>query len=358
MMNMTRHHDELLPHWKELAKALEQYQYYLKCSVDCGNVSTFQLSYLELPDEVINILSNALKSTYFNELILQSNRLGQGGIDFVLDYLESNENMTKLGLAETVLHIENMKRLCKRVKNHPSIERVELLHCTNEEVDEACEVSGYDMLQMLMTAGKDNLESINLSGNRINTGGGTFISDFLAKNSVLEELNLCENHLDDNDARDITDSLKHNTTLRFLSLRRNRISEDGWAALSRAVFDDTSLNSAADSNHCCYICKGAEGFDSLAINSVNTDPKYVRQKKIYSILSSRNRDCSNVDHFDEEMAVELMPDMLTSIQRYCKYHEAEDGPPKSQDDVIPLSIMFEVLQKWDSSLAVFESLSS
>jgi len=251
-----------------------------------------------------------------------------------------------------------MKRLCNRVKNHPSIENVELLHCTNEEVDEAYEVSGYKMLQMLMTAGKDNLESINLSGNRINTGGGTFISDFLAKNSVLGELNLSENHLDDNDARAIADALKHNTTLRVLYLRRNRISAVGWRALSRAVFDDTSLNSAADSNHCCYICKGAEGFDSLVINSVNTDPKYVRQKKIYSILSSRNIDCSNVDYFDEEMAVELLPGMLTSIQRYSKYHEAEDGPPKSQDDVIPLSIMYEVLQRWDKSLAVFESLSS
>ena len=58
------------------------------------------------------------------------------------------------------------------------------------------------------------------------------------------------------------------------------------------------------------------------------------------------------------MPIELLPDMLTSIQKYSKYHEAEDGPPKSQDDVIPLSIMYEVLQKWDSSLAVFESLSS
>ena len=101
--------------------------------------------------------------------------------------------------------------------------------------------------------------------------------------------------------------MKHNTTLRFLNLRRNRISEDGWKALSQAVFDKTSLNSAADSNHCCYICKGTEGIDSLVINSVNTDPKYVRQKKIYSILSSRNSDCSNVDHFDEDMPIELLP---------------------------------------------------
>ena len=46
--------------------------------------------------------------------------------------------------------------------------------------------------------------------------------------------------------------------------------------------------------------------------------RYVRQKKIYSVLSSRNRDCSNVEHF-EDVPVELLPDMLQSIQRYSHY---------------------------------------
>jgi len=265
--------------------------------------------------------------------------------------------------------MENVRRLCKIIKLHPSIESLELLMCVNEEIN------GYEILQLIMTAGKDNFKSINLSGNRITTAGGSYISDFLLNNSILKHLSLSENGLDDNDAKAFAAALKHNTTLRTLDLshsritgaplnRFNRISEEGWAALGKAIFDDTSLNSAADSNHSCCIYQERDGLDRFEINGKPygenplPNPVYVRQKKIYSILSSRNRDCSNVDHFDEDMSVELLPDMLTSIQRCSNYHEAEDGPPKSQDDVIPLSIMYEVLQKWDSSLAVFESLSS
>ena len=92
---------------------------------------------------------------------------------------------------------------------------------------------------------------------------------------------------------------------------------------------------------------------------LDVDPLERQLRKILSAAKKKGLGIEEAfDHFDEDMPVELLPDMLTSIQRYSKYHEAEDGPPKSQNDVIPLSIMYEVLQKWDSSLAVFESLSS
>ena len=89
----------------------------------------------------------------------------------------------------------------------------------------------------------------------------------------------------------------------------------------------------------------------------NLDPTYVRRKKIYSILSSRNRKYSNVEHF-EDVPVELLPDMLVSIQKYANYHVPDRAPGRSEHDVIPLSIVYEILQRWDKSLAAFESLSS
>ena len=38
--------------------------------------------------------------------------------------------------------------------------------------------------------------------------------------------------------------------------------------------------------------------------------------------------------------------------------DKEATPPQDIRDVKPVSIMFEILQRWDKSLAVFESLSS
>ena len=67
---------------------------------------------------------------------------------------------------------------------------------------------------------------------------------------------------------------------------------------------------------------------------------------------------SNVDHFDEDMPVELLPHMLHSINDYSDYYFVDNAPPEDTQDVRPLSIMFEILQRWDKSLAVFEALSS
>ena len=42
------------------------------------------------------------------------------------------------------------------------------------------------------------------------------------------------------------------------------------------------------------------------------------------------------------------------IQQYSNYHF---GVEVDDDDVEPLSNMYDILQRWDKSLAVFEALS-
>ena len=165
-------------------------------------------------------------------------------------------------------------------------------------------------------------------------------------------------------------NLKHNTELRSLKIRNNYLTNIGWEALSKTVFDKISLNSAADSNHTCHIdFPSNHKYDHVReINSEESSehylrPKYVRQKKIYLILSQRNKNSSNVDHFDDDMPVELLPGVLLTIQKFANYHDETDEekeikPSQDNSDVKPLSIMFEILQRWDNSLAVFEALSS
>ena len=264
--------------------------------------------------------------------------------------------------------IDDINKLCKIVKEHPSIESVGLNGCKGDNID------GYEMLQKIMNAGKNKLETITLSNNHIRTEGGTFISDFLAKNPILESLYLDENKLNDQDALVIAKALKQNTNLRFLRLTGNNFTKTGWVALRKAEFDDSSLNAASDSNHTCSIIYPPDGSDSiegLDISKMNGERNgaaafnqtWMRSKKIYSILSSRNRDNSNVKHFDD-VPVEILPDMLDSIQEYSKYHipeteeDKEFTPPQNGNHVNPLSLVYEVCRNWDESLAVFEALSS
>ena len=220
--------------------------------------------------------------------------------------------------------MNDIKQLCQVVKEHTSIEKLALVGCRGEGVN------GYEMLQMIISAGKYKLKLVDLCENGISTGGDTFISDFLASNSVLIALELSGNELDDNDARSIAGALKHNTNLRFLDVRNNsKITKAGWAALRKVEFDDTSLNSVADSNHTCYITYPSgddeiQGLDTSEMNGTGLgsawfDAKNVRRKKVYSLLSSRNRECSNVGYFDD-IPVEFSPDMLSTIQQYSEYH--------------------------------------
>ena len=128
------------------------------------------------------------------------------------------------------------------------------------------------------------------------------------------------------------------------------------------------MNSAADSNHTCAIWYPPEDeeiqwLDTSEMNgdpdpSVAFEPMNVRQKKIYSVLSSRNRECSNVGHFDD-VPVEFLPDILKCLQQYSNYHTEEDAPPQDiMNDVDPLSLVYEICRYWDKSLAVYELLSS
>jgi len=349
----VQYNEELLPHWKEFAAALKQYKYDLKFSPK-DNKSKLQLNGMELADEVVELLSKALKSTHFHKFELGSNNMGQKGIDFALDYLRGNDKCEQFALDDNVMGKKDIQRLCEILNDHPSLNYLSLIECKGGDID------GHEMLQMIKTSGSKRLKNVLLDRNSIT--GGDVVSGFLENNDVLEYLSLTHNELDDNNAMMIANVLKHNTTLRLLEIGDNRITDVGWVALGKAVFNNVSLNSAAGSNHTCLIDFPSNGLEIVREMNGRTNcprfliPRYVRQKKIYTVLSSRNRSLSNVDHFSDDMPVELLPDMLSTIQVYSDYHIKIYTPHQDTLDVKPLSIMFEILQRWDKSLAVFESL--
>jgi len=307
--------------------------------------------------EVIDLLSEALETTYFNSLSLAWNNFGWKGIEFALNYLRRNSKCKHLCLNGNDMSTLDIDLLSTIVETHPFIEKLELSGCKGDRVD------GYDMLQKIMRAGKSKLKLLDMSNNDISTGGDTFISEFLADNPILESLHLRGNQLDDNDAIMIASALKHNTNLKMITLKFNfnqKITSAGWDALGKAVFDERSLNSANDSNHSCRISFPSD--EGIGVQNINGDPNStdwihplnVRQKKIYLVLSSRNRTMSNVENFDEDLSSELLPDMLSSIQTYSDYYFA-DNPRRDVHN--PLSITYEILKHWDKALAVFEALS-
>jgi len=119
-INEVEYNEELLPHWKEFANALEQYKYDLKFSPK-DNKSILQLVGMELSDEVVDLLSEALKSTHFRHVLLQDNNFGEKGAGFALDYLKGNDKCEEFAFRDNVMGTQNVEELCRIIPlQHPS----------------------------------------------------------------------------------------------------------------------------------------------------------------------------------------------------------------------------------------------
>ena len=173
--------------------------------------------------------------------------------------------------------------------------------------------------------------------------GQTHLPDFLATNPPLKTLRLGNNKLNDIDAVLIASALKRNTNLISLYLIRNVITDVGRKSLCNAIFDSSSLNAAADSNHTCCI----RGIDAKIVdtNSYNGNIRANRARKIYIILSARNQDESNVQHLDLEFgddSVKFAPKVLECVYRYSTGLTPLFGVKYA----LPLSITYEILRSW------------
>jgi hypothetical protein len=200
-------------------------------------------------------------------------------------------------------------------------------------------VNAYSLLRSLFNK---RILRLDLESNNIRTGGGTDIPDFLAGNPPLTHLHLAKNHLDDSDAILIARALKRNTNLEQLVLAQNDITDTGRDALRKVIFDSTSLNALAASNHSCQIW----GIDLDDVSNNRRDHTSVvnRGRKIYSLLSSRHWEGTNVHHLDAEFeddSLKLVSNILECVHIY-----AEDASPDFTDAVCPLSIMYEILRSW------------
>jgi len=199
-------------------------------------------------------------------------------------------------------------------------------------------VNGYNLLRSLLSRNA-TLVRIDLDSNNIRTMGGTHLSDFLATNPPLQSLYLENNYLNDSDAVFIANSLKRNTNLANLFLGRNEITCIEGNALSNAIFDSGSLNSAADSNHICTIHD--IGLDRNT-NNISGSARRNRVKKIFSILSSRNTQGANVYHLNLELgdaSLKIAPLVLDCLARSAASGGSSYRP-------VTLSILYEVLRSW------------
>eukprot|EP00984_Skeletonema_dohrnii_P007208 scaffold2601_cov127-Skeletonema_dohrnii-CCMP3373.AAC.7 len=327
----------MFPHWKEFAAALKQFTPAINSLPDDCE-SFFTLRNVQLNRDAMLLVKEALIGKPFQRLAFMSigNENGAGiSIDAILDIVQSNKLLRKLEIGRNLIGSDHIDRLCSAVHTHGLVE-LDLFLSLAPGI-------GDRMLDSLLRIDDLKLENLYMSVNNITSAVSTLLADFLATNPRLKELNLDGNYFDDSDAALIANALRSNTTLRQLRLDANEISEAGEESLRLAMYDESSLNAAADSNHICAVETdfiGIDDYNSHEQGQIN------RGWKIYSVLSTRNETMSNVQHFDD-IDVKIMPNILEAVQTYAT--NVDDSKVK------PLSIVYEIMRKWDKVFSLYKT---
>jgi len=300
----VQHDDILLPHWKELANAIQ-----LSPS-NAFESKRFILQNVQLTSSEMDLLRPALKGKLFNTLYLENNNFVSTfeGVTFAVEVVKSTSQLKKFCLVNNQLEtMDNVSLVLDSITSHPSIDTVRLENCFGGEG-----INSYDVLCSLLATNKP-YASIDLDNNNLQTGGDNSIPNYITNNPPLKSLFLSHNKLNDNDAILIARALKQNTNLERIHLNNNSFTSIGKEALSKAVYDPTSLNSVFECNHICQIDLDGIFWD-LPLACKNTDPKNSKTKrsmKMHYTLSERNKEGSNVNHYHMTL--------ITILFNYCRF---------------------------------------
>ena len=342
--------NELLPHWKEFAAALKQFTPAINLlPVNC--LSCFTLDSVPLNHDAMLLIKEALIGMPFQCLAFTNNNNGDGifgalggmSVDAILDVVESNTHLQKLEIFGNQIGSHHIERLCSAVSNR---------HLVKLDLSESFEPGiGDEMLASLLAMNDLKLENLVMSENNITSAVSTVLADFLATNSTLETLDLYGNNLNDSDAELIANAIRSNSALKRLYIGNNTFTIAGEEAFRSVLFDESSLNAASDSNHCCEVYAGSR-LDLASYNSPSgMNMQRNRARKIYALLSSRNKTMSNVQHFSD-IDLKLLPNILQAVQKYSKDMRCDPN----MDEVHLLSIVYEVMRRWDKVTPLYKTL--
>ena len=338
------HDDALLPHWSELAAAIENFD---------GDDLEFDIGGVDLRQSVVSLLAPTLASRCKSVSLRNTSAREIGtALNFAIEILRSNQHLDDFCYENVLENQRASELLCKCIMAHPELSSVKVNRCYNSNIHGENATFGYGMLRNLLGM---NLRHLELEKNNINTDGCTFLSDYIASNTSLEYLGLEGNHLNDDDLRRIGVALMSNNRLRSLELKWNKYTTTGIGWLELAVLGrrrsqsiaDTTLNSSVDCNHTCRIPYIDYELDTL---NDNQSPLKNKLLKLYYTLEQMTLEGVLVKKLStiacENLAL-LMPHILGRVET-VHLELPRDGRPLSDDYAPmyrPLTIRFDLLRR-------------
>ena len=303
----------LLPHWTSFVDAI---------SSSNPDNQFWKLNQVTLPDEMIKVLQTLLVSRNIHRLEIVRGNSGSTAnqmsiFNLLCNIMEKNSTVRCLVINGTS---KFGPALYKAIRTHIALEELHL---------HGLKLSESESIFRSMINASVNMKYISLRHSTIGQKGAEILSEFLKSNQDLEYLFLGNTHMTDGDATLIAEGLKYNTTLRVLNLggtkingskNRNIVTSAGLQALSKVLFNTSSLYWVANSNHTCRVetasslpepCR-----DEALLNVVNRKGtiKDNRRWKLLSVLYATNgRRISEDNEFNSYRNLKVIPEVLAFI---------------------------------------------
>ena len=383
---LIRYDVALLPHWVEFCSSMKSWLSSVNGTIEETFPFRVYLCNIEMPSNVLKLLRECLEQMglgHVEDLQLWRNDFqGSNGIDFAIEVMQSQKKMRYFSYQRNpVDNGQDCQRLVDAIVSHPSL--------SNCYFDGLCEGerNGHDYLVCLLS--KEVLKEVSFENCGVDTGGQSALFDIVKLHPKLDCLRLDNNKLNDKDAVHLADALRHNRILKGLWLNGNQFTKSGEEILKKVIYDDSSLNALADSNHVCTIeglnFTSDEGYsvDDQGWNKYNVyrnmdivregddGSKRSRAHKIFHFLGRRSKG-SRSSLLEIEMGedmLKVLPLALATVQR-CgeEWSQKVDLDEDSNDIVIvkdkggnksaELSVTYELLLSWHVTVLCQSRLNS
>ncbi len=278
LLSQTAHQEHLVPkhstHQKRVVVDLCG-----RLRADDSTLVRICLNSCGLDDDMCWQINNALvNNTYAEILMLESNAIGNLGIQHICSGLRGHPKVHTILLGANHITDDGVANICKLLeKNH----RIKHLNLSNKQPSEVW-ASEYEVLlhPIITSKGAEyfatsfsigmGLAVLSLSDQRIGDAGAIRLFDSLHKSSIvslnisgnlltcectpslqaclvsrpqLEKLALSRNSIADQGGAAIANGLKENTTLLYLDLRHNKLTSIGLIALRDCLDHNGTLMS-------------------------------------------------------------------------------------------------------------------
>jgi Leucine Rich repeat len=195
--------------------------------------------YASIEEYTIAIANMIKENTTIVKLNLESNCLGEIGIDEITDALRVNTTITNLNLSRNNLEEHGTQKITDALNVNTTITTLKL------RSNWIGEIGALIIAEALIA--NTTLTSLDLSHNYLRRRiydseiGIIAIANAMCVNKTITELDLEHNKIGLNGTRELSKALCVNTTLKILSLENNKLREEAVCEIAKALSVNTTI---------------------------------------------------------------------------------------------------------------------